>query len=288
MSKIESLTPEQEAMLPQIAEECLQIGLSTKKMTDELKVQCIEYAKMAYRAANLTPPEHFEFHLGPMQGMEAANRLMGTKDTFISPFCGSFEINWYSFYYAFDRMGFDCVKPLDGLAGLIKNAGWCWMFDEACIITQQPTEIHLDAEGRLHSESGPAIAYEDGWKLYYIHNVAVTEQIVERPETLTIDQIEKEVNAEVRRIMVERFGREKFLKESGAKVVSLDFGGTLYLKEIRGEQIKMLELINSTPEPDGTSRMFYLRVPPDVKSVKQGVAWMHGLTEDQYHPEVET
>ena len=56
--------------------------------------------------------------------------------------------------------------------------------------------------------------------------------------------------------MVERFGREKFLKESGAKVVSQDFGGTLYLKEIRGEQIKMLELINSTPEPDGTSSMF--------------------------------
>ena len=63
------------------------------------------------------------------------------------------------------------------------------------------------------------MAYRDGWSLWYIHGVAVNEQIVMRPETLTVAQIDAEQNNDVRAIMLERFGTGRYLLESGAGVI---------------------------------------------------------------------
>jgi hypothetical protein len=47
-------------------------------------------------------------------------------------------------------------------------------------------------------------------------------------------------------------------------------------------------VVNSTPEPDGTSRTYFLRVPPNIRTARAGVAWTFGLTEEEYHPLAQT
>lgn len=50
----------------------------------------------------------------------------------------------------------------------------------------------------------------------------------------------------------------------------------------------MVEVVNSTPEPDGTHRTYYLRVPPSIRIARPGVAWTFGVDEADYHPEKQT
>jgi hypothetical protein len=50
----------------------------------------------------------------------------------------------------------------------------------------------------------------------------------------------------------------------------------------------MVEVLNSTPEPDGTRRTYWLRVPPSTRTAKEGVAWTFGLQAEAYAPVRET
>jgi len=38
----------------------------------------------------------------------------------------------------------------------------------------------------------------------------------------------------------------------------------------------MVEVANATPEPDGTRRAYWLRVPPDMRTARQAVAQAGG------------
>jgi hypothetical protein len=159
----------------------------------------------------------------------------------------------------------------------------------------------------LQCDTGPAVSYPDGWNIYYIHGVAVNEQIVMHPETLTLLQINEEPNAEVRRIMVERYGYEKFLRESDAKLVDScpedhALKGLRTAKLWHIGEIVMLDVLNSTPEPDGSRKTYHLRVHPELRPLLDGgalgnaqeptcqnaVASTFGLTGDEYQPEAQT
>ena len=50
----------------------------------------------------------------------------------------------------------------------------------------------------------------------------------------------------------------------------------------------MVEVRNSTPEPDGSVRTYFLRVPPTTRSARAAVAWTFGLNGAAYEPAVET
>ena len=50
----------------------------------------------------------------------------------------------------------------------------------------------------------------------------------------------------------------------------------------------MIEVTNSTPEPNGNARSYLLRVPPDMKTAAEAVAWTFGMRSDQYNPNIET
>ena len=39
----------------------------------------------------------------------------------------------------------------------------------------------------------------------------------------------------------------------------------------------MVEVVNSTPEPDGSRKTYFLRVPPTIGTAREAVAWTFGL-----------
>jgi hypothetical protein len=51
----------------------------------------------------------------------------------------------------------------------------------------------------------------------------------------------------------------------------------------------MLRVENSTPEPDGTYKFYFIRVPPDMRTAQQAVAWTFGMEDPKdYEPDFET
>jgi hypothetical protein len=115
--------------------------------------------------------------------------------------------------------------------------------------------------------------------LWHIHGVRVTQQIVEFPETLTVEQVSKEENAEVRRIMIDRMTPEKYLWESKAELIDTDFeqcrkgaAPRALLRDSRGDQW----LVGTD---GGTKRVYYMPVAGDVKTCRQAHESICGFDE---------
>jgi len=60
------------------------------------------------------------------------------------------------------------------------------------------------------------------------------------------------------------------------------------IKGIFDDPVCVLKVINSTAEPDGTFKNYYLTVPPNMKKCKEAVAWTFRMTADDYAPMQET
>lgn len=109
------------------------------------------------------------------------------------------------------------------------------------------------------------------------------------PEEITVEKIQEESNQEVRRAMIERYGQARYLKDSGAKKIHSDDWGTLWKSDVADDEpLVMVEVLNSTMEPDGSFKTYFLRVPPSITTARGGVAWTFGETEETYEPLVET
>jgi hypothetical protein len=125
--------------------------------------------------------------------------------------------------------------------------------------------------------------------VYAIHGVRVPADVIENPASVTVERIERETNAEIRRVMIERYGQARYLVDSGAQQIHADDYGTLYRKEIPGDEpLVMVKVVNSTAEPDGSFKDYFLRVPPLMERARQAVAWTFGLEERDYAPAIQT
>jgi hypothetical protein len=175
--------------------------------------------------------------------------------------------------------------PLDGLATVARTAGWWWPYAQLAVICERPTELHRDEAGRLDRGDGPALAFPDGFALHAWRGLPVPGDFLDELTSLTPERIREEENAELRRVMLEHYGYDRYLDESGAVPVHRDETGVLWRIALTGdEDVVMVEVLNSTPEPDGTTRTYWLRVPPTTRTAKEGVAWTFNLPPESYQP----
>ncbi|MGA0069526.1 MAG: DUF6745 domain-containing protein, partial [Miltoncostaeaceae bacterium] len=114
-------------------------------------------------------------------------------------------ICWMEFFRRVAELPIDWSSWMPWLT-LAETGGYRWVHSEFCIISDFPTEIHRDAENRPHREDGPFMSWRDGTALYAWHGIYTPAWIIEHPERITVELIEAEENAEVRRVMVERYG----------------------------------------------------------------------------------
>ncbi|MFJ7200460.1 MULTISPECIES: DUF6745 domain-containing protein [unclassified Streptomyces] len=191
---------------------------------------------------------------------------------------GQHDAAWLA---AFDGRG----DRLDGLAEVARHAGWWWPYERVVVISERPEALYRDEAGQLDRGDGPALAYRDGFALHAWRGMPVPAEFLDELNSLTPKRIREEENAELRRVMLEFYGYDRYLTESGAEPVHRDETGVLWRIAMDGdEDVVMVEVVNSTPEPDGTHRVYWLRVPPGTRSAKDGVAWTFGLQGDAYAP----
>ena len=307
MSKIQSLTPEQELEMIAFREKWRKIGLSTGPanlrairptidkfyMTINKKPPIIWHCKSPLTAvvvinlwANLW--DNLWANLGD-------NLRDNSKIEFIpTSLWGSLDSNWISFYlYPHEKLRpmhtDDQMIILNHWKNLAENSFWWYPFENVCFVCDRPIFIGMDDRWRMHNDSGPAVTFSDGWKIYAVHGVMVPEYVIERPQEITVSKIDAETNVEIRRVMIDQIGAENYLFASGSKIYIEDDFGTLFRREVANDElIVIVEVKNSTPEQDGTYKNYYLRVPPDMATPRQAIAWTFGLQEHEYKPEVQS
>ncbi len=201
---------------------------------------------------------------------------------------GQHDAHWLAFYGALSRFGVD-VSPLDGLTEVAAACGWWWPFKSLCILAERPTRVERDARGRLHSSAGPAVVYPDGWSVYAWHGVGVTAATIVYPDTITLTQIRQETNPDVRAVLLERYGFDRYISETGALPLHADDTGTLYRLDLGGDEpVVVVTLLNGTFEADASRRRFVLRVPPDITEARAAVAWTFHQAAEDYRPALKT
>jgi hypothetical protein len=178
MSKvIDSLTPEQEAMIPVYVDRFLKIGLSTEP-TDKTAAEAAVNKLYAYfnkldGSCQLNP--QFVWTDSPMQAARiAAQYTKGSEDVTqaeiqeqaSSATYGSFEAYWVSTWAFIDEQLPVTKDELASIANeIVQHCGVYWTFENLVVMSPKPTVIHM-VNSKLHNAKGPAISYPNGHAIY--------------------------------------------------------------------------------------------------------------------------
>ena len=234
-----------------------------------------------------------------------------------------YDFDWYVFAFEYCQANKDFNKNdllyLDYCELLMRaqeyGLGYRVEYDNTLHLVSTPLVL-LDSDNRFHSDNAPAIRWKEGAELYFIHGVKVDKKIVLNPETITKEEIVNEKNEEVRRVMAERVGAEKFCKMMNFEVLSEDDFGALLQTKINEDIYTYAHVLCPS-----TGREYYLQVPHDLdeallalraskgatwekwtesdeesiwpnsgkmETCKQAVAWTFGKSVQEYSPLIQT
>jgi internalin A len=161
---------------------------------------------------------------------------------------------------------FRCKKQL------LEECGWIFPFENICLVCDRPLHIRFDAENRLHAEGEPAIAFADGYSLYFHHGVKLPENYGKlHPDLWQAEWLLSESNAEIRRLLIERIGYDRICCELQA--VELDSSQQYTLLKIDNADVEPIYLLKMTCP--STGHIHALRVPPDVTSATEAIRWVN-------------
>ncbi len=192
------------------------------------------------------------------------------------------ESNWSVNYL-------DC-KALNLLMSLLRIAPWFSFFENYCFVGTNPRETVRDLRLRFSNENGAAITFADGYKVFAVADLITPRRYLENPQSLTISDIDREGNIEKRRGLLELYGTARYLTDAKAELIHKDEFGELYQVQIPDDEpLTMVKVINSTIEPDGTYKTYFLRVPPHMTTAQEAVAWTFSIQNaEEYGPSEES
>ena len=119
--------------------------------------------------------------------------------------------------------------------------------------------------------------------------VAIDRRIAFHPETITVEEVLQERNAERRRVLLDRYSYPRFMSDANAEVLNADAdpGGERQLLRIRMEGDE--DLVTLSCHCPSTGRQYIIRVPPAMQTCHEAAAWIAGFDNpNDYRPLVET
>ncbi|HEY9785277.1 MAG TPA: hypothetical protein V6D17_07745 [Candidatus Obscuribacterales bacterium] len=187
------------------------------------------------------------------------------------------------------QMDEDMRTPLVDWLTVKENVLHIDCLENLCILCELPIAIRANERSQLHNPDGPAMEFRDGWKVFAWNGVVLPEAAILSPQNITVEQIESEQNVEVRRILIQRYGMERYLQDAGAVQIDADEYGVLYKRVLTNDEpVVVVRVTNPTPEPDGTHKFYFLRVPPHITSARAAVAWTFNMNSEEYQPAKQT
>lgn len=285
---IAKLTPEQEAALPKYRDKWREVGLNTDPIDRQAAQDSVNEL---YDISKRKPPE-IVWGRSPLECLNLRHQRSRGKGALWQEifFMGAQESFWLAFYDFVESIGIefppDIKRHFEAHKRYARHCGWMYAYDKVAYVSDRISEVHFDAQGRLHNATGPAINHRDGFACYSWHGMRIPAKMIEERDKITPDSIGAEVNAEFRRVALEIYGYDRYLQERKARVIATD--------EIHGEQrrllevsvanqpVRILEVVNGTEEPDGTKRKFHLGAMPGSTDTHNAVARSYGFNPDRY------
>ena len=143
--------------------------------------------------------------------------------------------------------------------------------------------LYTDSQDRPHNLKGHA-SLEEGKKAYYIHGARVDKKLIQsiKKGELKVAEILREGNQEVKRALIEHYGRTNFFKDCDFKVKHSDDFGDLCSVDMGEEACYFVKVINGTENENGSFDTYFLQVPGDMDTAKEAVAWTYGMSVEEY------
>jgi hypothetical protein len=225
--KIKSMSKEQIVAVAKYIKEYAAKHLEFKNFNDE---KAKEFVRYIYSYSNLTMPqiilvdtvtkmriigkllvsmEEVPLNLYEMETMtkEQLLELQGESDNIQEPFACDrglddlMEMGYYKWQVDnyFTEKGKQKAHKFIKYEKLFRESNFYYFiaFDKVAIISRPPIYIDNDSEGRLHSETRPAMKCRDGTEYYYLRNVMLGKEQWEQvlahkiPDTLSPEDKEK-------------------------------------------------------------------------------------------------
>jgi len=173
---------------------------------------------------------------------------------------------------------------LERLAGRLLECGlWCaWLRADQVVALRPPSQLRVDAEGGFDSSRGAALEWTDGDRFWAMGRTVLGADFDPAQVTLAALQV---AGLERREALIEIKGYPWLLEQAGARLVDFDL-------EVNGCPRRLLE-IPLPPENvmvavvvcPSTGKQAYLRVPPEIETCRDAVAWTFGYDQsDRYQP----
>ena len=231
------LTEEQKLQLEKFRDKCVNIGLSTEAYEPERAIAEVaafyEYMgmKMPSKIVKCEGILEAQYKINEHYNAGKPKAYVGT-DTW-----GSCDIYWLSTYlFARDYVGVTYPekenKLLDAWYRLAKSCFWVWMFEDMVVISNRPKNIVFNSDMQLHNSEGPALAFRDDWRLYFLNGIRIPDEFYKQPW----DELDPELvltnteNVEQRREILQMIQPEHWVSKLDHKVI--DRKGTDKLLEV--------------------------------------------------------
>jgi len=286
--KTTKLTPEQQEKLIEFRDECLAIGLSCEPVDAQLATETIS---AAYKIMGLKVPE-IRIVSSPLAANKLINKISKKKaNNYTATYLwGASDIYWIAFYL-FPEMYLGITYPKESseklhiMYEIAKNTGWWYPFENLCIVSDRPEYIKCDDQKRLHSATGPAILYRDGFAVYQYHGVDIPKEwILEK--NLTPAQALTWKNVEQRNAACQILGWKDILKSLEAEIIDADpnpYLGTLYSATMPGGVEQKFLAAKC-----GTGREIVILASSKAKTAREAGALSYGIPVTDYNPEART
>jgi len=278
-----TLTAEQLKQVEEWREKYLAVGRQTGPCDREAAEG---YIKEAYQERGLEPPKQIIWVPSVMAGCTEAARLAnnGQEPTAaqireqVSQACyGQHDVYWLSYYaFARDVLGLTSEANPTPQLKVAEHVCWWWPFENICVVSERPTKLCIDDEGRLHCEDGKALEFSDGWGFSSWHGTRIPDEWVTTDKNeldpalaLTWPQIEQ------RRCAAEIIGWGKVLERVKYKVIDNN----------PDPHVGMLISVDLPDAPDsrflkalcGTGRTIALPVPNNMTTAEEANCWTYNI-----------
>lgn len=159
---------------------------------------------------------------------------------------GNHNIGWIAYASFFETIGYEyppeLAKKLAALRHYHKTCGWLYTFEGMAFVSNRPTVLKRDDEGRLHCEDGPALAYADGYSFCSWHGTRLPSEWVENRKTIDPQIILQAKNTEQRAAGIQLIGMKRVLDALPHKVIDSDSDPQ------HGDLLEVT--LNGLPEPE--------------------------------------
>ena len=301
MSKIEHLTPEQEAELPQFRQRYLDIACGGGRIDRAALETALAdaYAEIGKPAPRLfifdsptmcmmalklfATPEKDQLRgqlwgqLGDQLWGQLWDQLGGQQIWSPNFLWGSQDLYWIAWGLFAEKIGVN-LKPetsrrLSIMERISSQCEWWWPHENIVVASQRPISVKWDDERRLHSETGKAVEYADGTGLSAWHGQTIPDAWVSGNPPAAKDALHWS-NMDQRAAACEIVGWASILDQLQAKTID-DSGDPVWgrLVEVNLPDSGKERFLDALC---GTGRRFALPVPPKTKSVDEAQSVLHG------------